>query len=193
VGVLNTTIVTVLVGDIRDFTALVHQAPPSVLQESVARVFARLEKAVEALGGTVKEFQGDALFAFWERGSTNNHAADACRAAISLKQLTEELARDPSVWAVEEFPLKMDWALATGPVAISGYGGENVLGLSMVGGPVVLAFRIEKIASDTTGSIIACAATRTMVSEAFRFNDLGLKTVKGFDAPQRLYALVEGQ
>ncbi len=189
-GLANTTVVTVLVGDIRNFTTIVRTAPPSVLQESVARVFAALEKAVVAHGGTLKEFQGDALFAFWEQGSTMNHAAEACRAALDLHRLSDELARDPSVWAVEGFPLEMDWALTTGLVAISGYGGENILALSMVGESVVLAFRLEKLVDETTGPIIVCPDTRLMAAGAFEFTDLGSRRTAGFDAPQRIFALV---
>jgi len=190
VGVSDTTIVTVLVGDIRNFTTLVQQAPPTVLQESVARVFARLERAVMAHGGTLKEFQGDALFAFWDQGSSPNHAADGCRAALALDALSQELARDPSVWAVQGFPLKMDWALTTGLVAISGYGSENVQGLSMVGESVVLAYRIEKIADDITGSIMVCPDTRMMAGDGFEFMDLGRQMAKGFEAPQQVFSLL---
>jgi class 3 adenylate cyclase len=188
-GSPNSTVVTVLVGDIRDYTTLVQQADPAALQRSVAMVFGRLEGAVVELGGTLKEFQGDSLFAFWERGTTANHAADACRAALALDRLTGELAEDSAVWGVDELPLRMDWALATGPVTISGYGGDNALGLSMVGESVVLAFRIEKFANDDTGAIIACPATRMMAYDTFDFRDLGQRQSKGFDAPHRLYAL----
>lgn len=189
-GVANANLVTILVGDIRDFTVLVQQAPPAVLQASVARVFTRLEKAVVELGGTLKEFQGDALFAFWERGSTSNHAVEACRAALALNRLVGELARDRSVWAVEGFPLEMDWALTTGLVSISGYGADNILGLSMVGESVVLAFRLEKIAGDDTGSIVTCPDTRIMAADTFEFRDLGPRMAKGFDAPQQVFALI---
>ena len=189
-GLLNTTVVTVLVGDIRNFTTIVRKAPPAVLQESVARVFAALERAVVTHGGTLKEFQGDALFAFWEQGSTRNHASEACRAALDLHRLTQELAHDRSVWAVDGFPLEMDWALTTGLVAISGYGGENILGLSMVGESVVLAFRLEKLADETTGPIIVCPDTRVMTEASFEFEDLGSRTTAGFDAPQKIHALV---
>ena len=189
-GVSDTTTVTNLVGDIRNFTALVRKAPPEVLQASVSRVFNRLEQEVIAFGGTVKEFQGDALFAFWERGSTPNHAVDACRAVLRLRRVTEELASDPEVWSVEGFPLEMDFALTTGLVSISGYGSDNILGLSMVGESVVLAFRIEKIAGDATGPIVVCPDTHLMAEREFEFEDLGPQSTKGFDEPQRVFALL---
>ena len=65
-GVSGTSIATVLVGDIRDYTLLVRRAPPAALQQSVNRVFETLNAAVTRHQGTVKEYQGDAVLAFWE-------------------------------------------------------------------------------------------------------------------------------
>ncbi len=189
VGIANPTLVTVLVGDIRDYTVLVQEAPSGQLQASVGRVFARLEREVVRLGGTVKEFQGDALFAFWEQTADANPAQEACAAALELHRLADQLGRDREVWSLEDRPLRLDWALATGPVVISGHGSDGALGLSMVGESVVLAFRIEKFADDTTGAIVACPQTREMARKRFKFNDLGTRTAKGFERPQRLYAL----
>ena len=189
VGLSNPTLVTVLVGDIRDYTVLVQEAPSGQLQESVGRVFGRLEREVVELGGTLKEFQGDALFAFWEQGPDGNPAVEACAAALGLHRLAGELGEDPETWSLSDHPLRLDWALATGPVVISGHGSDGALGLSMVGESVVLAFRIEKFADDSTGAIIACPQTREMARKRFKFKNLGTRTAKGFERPQRLYAL----
>jgi adenylate cyclase len=94
VGVASPVLVTVLVGDIRDYTVLVQKIASSEVQDSVGRVFQRLEQAVVELGGTLKEFQGDAIFAFWEAGSGTNQAEDACTAALALDRLVEEIADD---------------------------------------------------------------------------------------------------
>jgi adenylate cyclase len=190
-GVADQNVVTVLVGDIRNYTDLVRMADPTLLQESVNRVFTRLEAEVQELGGTLKEFQGDALFAFWERGSNGCHATLACRAALQLEKTVRKLAADPLVWSVAGFPLQMDFALATGLVTISGYGADGALSLSMVGESVVLAFRIEKYANKKTGPIIVCPITRRIAGEAFKFKDLGRHRPKGFDEEQNLYALVK--
>jgi class 3 adenylate cyclase len=191
IGVSDSVPVTVLVGDIRDFTGLVQHAASSEVQDSVGRVFEQLERAVVKLGGTVKEFQGDAIFAFWEAGSTKNHAVDACRAALVLDRLVEEMADDRSIWQIKGFPLHMDWALATGLVTISGHGSEGALGLSMIGETVVLAFRIEKFADESTGPIITCPITKKMASEAFEFKDVGSKKAKGFENSHKLFSLVK--
>jgi len=191
-AVSSTTNVTVLVGDIRNYTVLAQRSDSSKVQESVSRVFARMEQRIEELGGTLKEFQGDAIFAFWEERPDGEHAVQACRAALEMDLFAKNLASDPAMWQVEDFPLELDWALATGTVAISSHGSGNALGLSMVGEPVVLAFRIEKFADDDTGTIVACPVTRELVGAEYQFRDLGTRLPKGFDEPQRIFALLGG-
>jgi class 3 adenylate cyclase len=183
------TAATVLVGDIRDYTGLVRRAPAVELQRSVGRVFEMLNDEVVRLGGTVKEYQGDAIFAFWEGRLGGQQTVDACRAALVLAQTAERLAVDPSVWQLGSFPLKMDWAVATGVVVIDTIGASLRAGLSMIGEPVVLAFRLEKLANNATGHILTCGTTRALAAHAFAFRDLGEMDVQGFDTPTRVFAL----
>ncbi len=192
-GVTSQTLVTVLVADIRNYTDLVRMADSTQLQESVNRVFSRLETEVQECGGTLKEFQGDALFAFWEKGQNGCHATEACRAALHLKKTVSQLASNPAVWSVAGHPLQMDFALATGLVTISGYGNDGALSLSMVGESVVLAFRIEKFANKKTGPIIVCPITRNLAEDDFKFKNLGKHKVKGFDEEHTLYGLVKAK
>ena len=188
-AISTVTMVTILVGDISNYTTMVQDADSHALEMSVSGVFRRLEKAVFDLGGTVKEFQGDAIFAFWEEDHSVDHATEACQAALDLDKLVRSLALDSSVWDLADYPLEMDWALATGPVAMHGHGGEHAVGLAMVGEPVVLAFRIEKLASAGTGHIIACPRTYAMAASSFQFQSLGRKQVKGLDREFELYSL----
>ena len=190
-GVSPMTTVTVLVGDIRNYTNLVRLAGCTEIQESVNRVFEVLEREVEKLGGTLKEFQGDAIFAFWERNeATPDHAGQACRAALHLNEAVRRLAADPEGWGIPSHPLAMDFALATGLVTISGYGSDGAMGLSMVGESVVLAFRIEKFANEKTGPIIVCPDTMNLAKDGFKFKSIGKHQAKGFDQEHSLYALV---
>jgi len=184
------TTATVLVGDIRDFTVLVRTVAPDALQRSVNRVFSILSDQVGLMHGTVKEFQGDALVAFWEPSAHVPSVAEAaCSAALDLDRTMSRLAADPSVWQVEGHPLHMDWALATGLVMINGFGGAQPAGLSMIGEPIVVAFRLEKFAHAGTGRILACSETRRMAASMFDFRDLGEIQAKGFDKPDHVFAL----
>lgn len=186
------TTATVLVGDIRDYTVLVRRVSSPVLQRSVSRVFEILTSEVIELGGTVKEYPGDAVLAFWEGGPDGAQASVACRAALELDRLARQIAADPTIWEVVDFPLLMDWALATGPVLIHTFGGARPQGLCLIGEPVVLAFRLEKLAGDDTGTILSCGRTRALAGTAFAFRDLGETAPKGFHQCSHVYALLEG-
>ena len=192
VGMPGTCVATVLVGDIRDYTVLVRKAPPVALQQSVGRAFEALNRTVTEHGGTVKEYQGDAVLAFWEGGMSGEQAVAACAAALALDRRAREIAADRSTWQLADFSLRMDWALATGPVVLDSFGGAQPTGLSLIGEPVVLAFRLEKFATDLTGSIVTCPVTKGMASRRFVFRDLGLMQAKGFDEADRVFAL-EGE
>jgi len=189
VGAPGTTVATILVGDIRDYTVLVRRAPSEQLQSSVARLFESLTHEVTQLGGTVKEYQGDALFAFWEKADNPRQVISACRAAVHLDEHVRRFAVDTGCWNVPGFALGMDWALATGLVVIDSFGGNHPTGLSMVGEPVVRAFRIEKFATEETGRILTCEATKMVAEPSFRFRDLGRIHAKGFDKPDRVFSL----
>ena len=181
--------VTVLVGDIRDYTRLVQSAPSRQLQGSVVRVFNTLEQEVRQNGGILKEYQGDAIFAYWESGPNPEHASDACRGALALSRLVLRLAEDPKIWDLRGFPLGMDWCLASGEVRVETVGGTNPTGLSMIGEPVVLAFRLEKLVSEETGNIIVAESTWRAARDRFEFVDRGEAQVAGFEQPQRFFSL----
>jgi class 3 adenylate cyclase len=77
-------------------------------------------------------------------------------------------------------------------VVLDSFGGIQPTGLSLIGEPVVLAFRLEKFATDATGRILACPVTKGMAGHAFTFRDLGMMHAKGFDQPDHVFAL-EGE
>lgn len=181
--------VTVLTGDIRRYTRLVRGTPSAELQSSVNQVFRRLTEEAVALGGTVKEFPGDALVAFWEGTLSGTQAIAACLAALCLDALARDLASDSSIWRLPDFPLVIDWALASSPVELESFGTQAPAGLSMIGEAPVLAFRIEKLVTDETGRILTCTATRDMASHAFSFRDLGPMALEGFEHPVHVHAL----
>lgn len=191
--VVEPTLVTVLVGDIRGYTELVREAPADLVQPCVDLLFRQLERLVDECDGSVKEYPGDAILAYWEAGASENCAVRACRAALALDSRVRDLARDPAAWRLPGSPLRMDWALATGKVMIGSRGGPHPVGLSMIGTAVIKAFRLEKLADEASGAILVCEATRAMAEERFRFRDLGAARIPGFATPENIFALVEAR
>ena len=182
--------VTVLVGDLHGYTRLVQEAPGHELQESISRVFSRLGEVIQRNGGMVKEYQGDAIFAYWDSGPNPEHAIDACRAALELRDLLPKLADDPDVWKVPDQQLGMDWALASGDVLMESMSGADPLGLSMVGKPVVLAFRLEKLVDREADRIVVGESTWTMVRRRFLFSAGRAADLDGFSSPESYFSLI---
>ena len=182
--------ISVLVGDIRGYTALLESSDRAMLQRAVSRVFAQLETVVHDLGGEIKEYQGDSILAFWEKLSDETPAIPACRAALALHHRVESMGHDPETWPFPGRPLAMDWAVATGPVSIQVFGRERPEELSMVGEPIVLAYRIEKAADRKTGALLVCGVTREEAEARFEFEDLGPIVMAGFDRPMPVFRLI---
>ena len=181
---VSETEVTIVVGDIAGYTTLNQRFDASAVVGPLGKVFAELEAVVNEHEGSIKEYQGDAIFAFWERDEADPkwHVLQACRAALALRDRVALIAGDRAVWTIPDFPLAMEWALTTGEVMIRAIGGDRPTGLAMVGDAVNYAFRLEKLAGEQTGTILACQTTRDRAEESFRFRSIGVHEVKGRSA-----------
>jgi hypothetical protein len=84
--------VTVLFCDVAGSTALAESKDPEALRTLLARYFERMKRIVEAHGGTVEKFIGDAVMAVF--GVPTLHEDDAlraCRAAVEMRDAFPEL------------------------------------------------------------------------------------------------------
>ena len=184
--------VTILVGDIAGYTSLNQRFSAADVAASVKRVFAELESVVTDFHGSIKEYQGDAIFAFWELDqlASEQHTVQASYCALALQQKVAELAADRSVWSLgREFPLVMEWALATGDVVITTIGDERPVGLAILGDIVNYAFRLEKLAGEEYGRILASKATEARARDIFEFQSVGEHSVQGRAGSEQVFAL----
>jgi class 3 adenylate cyclase/tetratricopeptide (TPR) repeat protein len=84
--------VTVLFCDLTGSTALGEQTDPEALRALLARYFERMKAIVEAHGGTVEKFIGDAVMAvFGVPAAHEDDALRACRAAMEMRDALPEL------------------------------------------------------------------------------------------------------
>ena len=84
--------VTVLFCDVTGSTALGESTDPEALRALLARYFERMKGIVEAHGGTVEKFIGDAVMAvFGVPVVHEDDALRACRAAVEMREAFPEL------------------------------------------------------------------------------------------------------
>src|SRR5215467_9863240 len=85
-------VVTVLFCDVVGSTALGESVDPEALQGLLARYFERMKGIVEAHGGSVEKFIGDAVMAvFGVPLAHEDDALRACRAAVEMRDALPEL------------------------------------------------------------------------------------------------------
>lgn len=188
---------TILVGDIRAFTSLMEEysAKPEMVMKSAQKVFQQLASEVRKQHGQLEKIAGDAIMAYWQGddtpgSETNMCAYQACYTALQMKELLPKLASNKELWPFPNFPLYLDVALATGPVA-AGILGSAKANPALLGDTANLAFRLEKlIGPDMPGDIVIDGTTYELIKNQYEVVSLGAVTVKGRQRPVDLYRLL---
>lgn len=188
---------TILVGDIRSFTSLMEQysSQPERVMHAAQRVFQLLSEEIRKQHGQVEKVAGDAIMAYWQGSdspqSENNLCAyQACYTALQMRNAVKQISAKAENWPFPDFPLWLDVALATGPVA-AGVLGAAKANPALLGDTANLAFRLEKmIGEDSPGDIIMDGSTYELIKGHFNVSSLGSYTVKGRQRPVAVYRLL---
>src|SRR6516165_7313273 len=170
-------LVTILFADVTGSTALGERLDPERLKETLGAFFTGMREEIEAEGGTVEKFIGDAVMAaFGVPIAHEDDPARALRAALGMQRRLDELNRG---WeSVAEPTLEIRIGINTGEVvaAIAPKPGE-----AMVSGDAVnVAARLEQSAD--IGRIVVAERT-ARATRGFRFRELGLLQLKGKAVP----------
>lgn len=173
--------VTHLVADVRGFSTLAQSSEAQVLYTVMARLYEALSNIVVVHHGTVKDYAGDAIFAFWEHGreARRDLAFAACRAALAQTEAVSRVAAELAARYPDLAPIRMGWGISTGRVTISHYG-VRADNLALVGDSTNLAFRLAGLAGKTLPSpIVLCACTAELITPDLRPIPLGQVETKG--------------
>ena len=184
-------VVTSLVADMRGFTAYSQSHASSDVYGMIREIFDQFSKTVEVYNGTIKDFAGDAVFAFWEHQFEDPaiQAVRACQAAVrQLQNFSHILVELAGKYADIE-KLQMGWGITTGPIILSQFG-SRAADLAMVGDCVNLASRLAGMANkDIPENILICARTAALVENHFAMRDLGLFSIRGREGQEHIFAL----
>ncbi|HZH29004.1 MAG TPA: adenylate/guanylate cyclase domain-containing protein [Azospirillaceae bacterium] len=147
--------VTVLFSDIRGFTALSDTMGPAQVAELLNQHFALVAGCIEAEGGTVDKFIGDAVMAFWNAPRDQpDHAARALRAGRAIASAIE--ADNRARVAAGLPPVSVGVGIHTGPVVVGNIGTASRLNYTIVGGAVNVASRVENLCPGVQGTDQVC-------------------------------------
>jgi class 3 adenylate cyclase/tetratricopeptide (TPR) repeat protein len=180
-GVEERKVVSVLFCDLVGFTAASEVADPEDVRARLRPYHELLRERIEAFGGTVEKFVGDAVMAVF--GAPTAHEDDAersIRAALSiLESLTDLNASDPSL------SLQVRVGVNTGEALVA-VDAKPEQGEGFVTGDVVnTASRIQGAAP--VGGVAVGADTYQATARVFEWEELEPVELKGKGAPVALW------
>ncbi|GEM_PF-4632838 len=147
---------TVLVSDIRGFTALTESMPAEKLIEMLNHYYGVLSDIINSCGGVVAEFLGDGIMCVFGAPNASETHADA---AIAAGLLIQEAADGINRWNKEHgYPeIYTGVGIHSGAVVMGSLGNEKHAKYSAVGQTVDRAFDIESCSLG--GQVLVSSAT----------------------------------
>jgi adenylate cyclase len=139
---------TALFVDVVDSTALAYRLPPEEFVRMLNRLFASVVTAVDARGGLVNKFQGDAALCIF---GAPTRLADPGTAALSAARAIRDAVREAG-------ELDLGIGLACGPVFAGQLGARSRLEYTVIGDAVNEAARLTEHAKKVPGRILASDA-----------------------------------
>ncbi len=178
-------LVTILFSDVAGSTALGEQLDPETLRALLGRYFAIMKRVIEAHGGMVEKFIGDAVMAVF--GVPVVHEDDALRAVRAAAAIRTQLqALDTELGAGHGHVIRFRTGINTGEVVA---GGPNAEGRLVTGDAVNTAARLEQAAQP--GEILLGHTTWRLVHDAVTVEPIEPLTAKGKVEPVLAYRLVD--
>ncbi len=184
---------TVMFTDIVGFTSQSETMSATETAVFLNQHFEMLSECVEAEGGTIDKFIGDAVMAFWGAPQAlPDHAARACRAALAIRAaVAADNARRREAGVL---PVRVRIGLHTGEVIVGNIGAPGRINYTIVGDSVNTANRLEQLGKDVADAdadvtIVLSEATVQAAGDAISAVPLGTRTVRGREGPIAVYRL----
>jgi len=134
--------VTILLADLRGFTAISEEHPATLIVGLLQDFLERMSEVVDRHGGAIGKFMGDSIMALF--GAHRPRADDARRAvtcAVEMQIVVEAMNREIRQKGVPNLYLGI--GISTGTVLAGVLGSKQFSEFTVIGRPVNLASRIE--------------------------------------------------
>lgn len=180
--------VTIMMSDLRGFTALGAKLPAEELITVLNHYFAAMVAVIQKYGGTVIEFLGDGIFVvFGAPKDLEDHAVNAVKCAVEMQSALHAV----NDWNRENgYPeLEMGIGINTGNAVVGNIGSEKKMKYGCMGSVVNITGRLESLTIG--GQVFITENTRKLIS-----SDLAIVSESSFlpkGAPEELkYYEIEG-
>lgn len=178
--------VTVLFSDIAGFASFSEAMAPNELVTLMNTYLTAMTDIIEAHGGFVDKYIGDAIVAvFGAPLDDPDHAVHAVQAALACRARLEDLDRDVSAFKGQKLSARI--GLNSGEALVGNIGSHRRFNYTAMGDTVNLASRLETANKYFTTTIMASEMTMSLADTAFAWRELGAIRVKGRHRSVRVF------
>src|SRR5215217_5444273 len=174
--------VTVMILDVCDFTEFAQRSSARETVTFLNDMFGIVVPCVTRHGGHANKFIGDGLLAvFGAPDRLPDHADRALAAAGDIgRQLAERFGDE----------VQFGIGINSGPVVVGSVGGGGRLEFAVIGDPVNVAARVERLTRETGDVVLVTEATRCLLSTGeIELDARGDFALKGVSEPVPIYAV----
>lgn len=180
IGETAQLLVTVVMSDVRGYSAIAERADPSALAAQLNQHRRAMNRVIDAEGGTIMQYVGDAVMAVF--GAPLPRADHADRALAAARAMHRAQRGLNQLWSeCDEPPFGLGIGVSTGPVAAALLGSEDRLEYSVVGDTVNLTQRIQQWASP--GQTVLTESAYRALRAPPELEALAPQQVRGREAP----------
>lgn len=179
--------VTILLSDIRGFTALAETFSAMTVMELLNRYFSRMTEVIVRHGGTIDKLMGDSIMVLF--GAPHSEVDDVQRAiacAVEMQRAMSDFNEQNSVLGLPE--MFMGIGINTGEVVAGSVGSDHHREYTVIGDEVNLTSRIE--AQSLRGQILISENTYKLAKSFVLVGEPNRVQVKGKREPVCLYDLM---
>jgi adenylate cyclase len=177
---------------VRNFTTMCEALAPQEALGILNRYFTRMSAIVEAHGGVIDKYVGDAIMALF--GAPLASPNDADRAIETALEMCEALDELNAQQQVRRHPaIKVGIGINTDIVIAGNMGSQTRLNYTVIGDGVNLASRLEGLTKtpEYATRIIISRMTLAKAKGRYQTRPLGEVAVKGKQKLTEIYALLE--
>ena len=178
--------VSILMSDLRGFTALSTELSPDMLITILNHYFEEMITVIERWKGTLIEFLGDGLFVVFNAPNDDeNHANNAVSCAVEMGNAMKAV----NEWnTLNGYPsLEMGIGINSGPAVVGNIGSDVRMKYGCIGETVNLAGRVETFTIG--GQIYISERTRGKITENLFTSAEQSFMPKGASSPMKIFAV----
>ena len=176
--------VAFLVSDLRGFTALSSRLEPHEVIDVVNRFLEPMVEIITRHRGTVDEFQGDGILAFFGAPlAAPDDSARAVACAVEMQRALVEINEEQRKRGMPD--LHMGIAINTGEVIVGNIGSEKRTKYGAMGTAINMAYRIESYT--VSGQVLISMDTYQKMAEFVQVGESQDLRFKGLEEPVRVY------